>query len=448
MSAIALNPAVELRRRYEELTPESRALAARAGKLFPNGVTHVTRFLEPYSLYIVSGAGSRKWDVDGNEYVDYFGGHGALILGHCHPQVMEAVSDATALGVHFGGSHEGEIDWAEQIQRMVPSAQRIRFTVTGTEATHLAIRIARAFSGKRKILRFASHFHGWHDHVSFAPGGAPGIVPGIVEDTIIVAPNDFAAVEQALDGGDVALVMLEPTGATFGHVPTGVDFLRSLRQLTADRGVLLMFDEVISGFRCSKGGAQAFYGITPDLTSLAKIIAGGFPGAALVGRADVFEVLEYTHADGKVQSPKVPHQGTYNAGPISAAAGLATLKIIETTDIIERANRSAAAIRAGFNKAIRERGLPWCAYGLFSDFHVYMGGGIDPGDVDAIYSGRVPWTQLKGAVAAEKLHQMRLAMLCNGVDIVGWPGGVVSGVHTEEDVERTVNAFAASLEWM
>ena len=432
-------------RAYADKTPRSQALHEWAKALLPNGVTHVGRYLEPHPVYIERAAGARKWDVDGNEYVDYFGGHGALILGHNHPAVVEAVMAQIPKGAHYGASHALEVEWAEIIHQLIPSAERVRFTISGTEATHLALRLARAFTGKSKIIRFASHFHGWHDHVCFPPGGAPGIPSGIVEDMLIVTPNDTARVEELLSvHDDIAALILEPTGASFGQVPTGGDVLRRLRELTARHGVLLIFDEVISGFRCSSGGAQQFYKVTPDLTTLAKIIAGGYPGAALVGRADILSLLDYRQEGGCIQPPSVLHQGTYNAGPVSAAAGIATLKQIRDTDALERANRTAAAIRDGINKAIG-RGRPgWCAYGLFSDFHLYHGNST-PED---IYAGKVPWQQLKGAISTDLVHKMRTGFLLHGVDITGWPGGVVSAAHTEEDVRRTVDAFEATLEML
>ncbi|MFN7924664.1 MAG: aspartate aminotransferase family protein [Bryobacteraceae bacterium] len=423
---------------YVARTPGSRDLYERALKVFPNGVTHVGRYLEPHPLYVSRAAGSRKWDVDGNEYVDYFGGHGALMLGHSHPAVVAAVTEQVAKGAHYGASHELEIEWAELIRSMVPSAERVRFTISGTEATHLALRISRAFTGRNKIVRFAGHFHGWHDHVSFPPGGAPGILPGIVADTIICPPNDGVRLRELLDQheSEVAAIIVEPTGATFGHVPGAPEFLYELRSVTKAHGIVLIFDEVISGFRCSPGGAQQFYGITPDLTSLAKVLAGGFPGAALVGRADILAMLAYTEKAGRIQPPAVAHQGTYNAGPVSAAAGIATLKLIRDTRLIDCANRTAAAIRDGINAVIARLGLGWCAYGKFSDFHIYCGAAT----TDDIYDGRIPWTALKGA-PSELVHAVRTGFLREGIDVTGWPGGLVSGVHTGDDVDRTVSAF-------
>ncbi len=403
------------------------------------------RYLEPHPPYVERAAGSRKWDADGNEYVDYFGGHGALLLGHNHPAVIEAVTAQLPNGVHYGASHELEVEWAELVHEMIPSAERVRFTNTGTEATLLALRVARAFTGRNKIIRFAGHFHGWHDHVCFPAGGAPGIIPGIVEQTLIVEPNDTDRVDDLLASrDDIAALILEPTGATFGQIPTGGAVLRRLREATARHGVLLIFDEVISGFRCSPGGAQQFYGVTPDLTTLAKIVAGGFPGAALAGRGDVLGVLNYRHENGRIQPPPVVHQGTYNAGPISAAAGLATLRQIRDHGPVDRANETAAAIRLGMNEAIRRRGLGWCAYGLFSSFHLYCGNASP----EEIYAGKVPWRHLKGSLRPELAHKIRTGMLLHGVDIVGWPGGVVSAVHNEEDVRRTTNAFEATLEML
>lgn len=423
---------------YRQRTPGSARLFERARTLFPGGVTHIGRHMEPYPIYVTHAAGSRKWDVDGNEYTDYFGGHGALLLGHNHPRVMEAVQAQLARGVHFGASHEKEIEWGELIRELIPSAERIRFTVTGTEATMLAIRLARAFTGKPKVVRFAGHFHGWHDHVAFPEGGAPGILPEMAEGMLIAPPNDLAYLEKALASReDVAMVMLEPTGATFGQIPTPPGFLAGLRELTSRRGVLLLFDEVITGFRCSPGGAQAYFNVKPDLTTMAKLMAGGFPGAAVAGRGEILDQIG--HAGGK--PPKVSHQGTYNAGPVSAAAGIETLRIVRDTDIIQKANATAAAVRAGMNEVLKRRGSSWCVYGDFSAFHIYPNLDRENVTPEDIASGRVHWSKLKGRAPGALLQTLRAGFLASGVDIIGWPGGLVSGVHDASDVERTITAF-------
>ncbi len=430
-------------RAYAEKTPRSRALAARAKTLLPNGVTHVGRYLEPHSVYVERAAGPRKWDVDGNEYVDYLGGHGALLLGHNHPLVAEAAASQMAKGTHYGASHELEVEWAELVTQMILSAEQVCFTASGTEATHLALRLARAFTGRSKVIRFAGHFHGWHDEVSFPAGGAPGIPRRMAEEALIAAPNDIASVADLLASQeDIAALILEPTGATFGQVPTGGDELRQLRELTARHGVLLIFDEVVTGFRCSPGGAQQFYGVTPDLTTLAKILAGGYPGAAVAGRRDVLEALAWREGAAGIAAPRIPHQGTFNAAPVSAAAGIATLRQVRDTDAIDCANGAAAAIRDGMNAILRSRGVRWCVYGRFSDFHIYPGYATP----EEIYAGRVPGARLKGGSATELLHKIRVGFLLHGVDICGWPGGLVSAVHTEEDVARTLDAFARTLD--
>ena len=305
-------------------------------------------------------------------------------------RLLEAVTAQVAKGAHYGACHSLEVEWAELIQQLIPSAERVRFTVTGTEATHLALRVSRAFTGKSKIVRFAGHFHGWHDHVCFPPGGAPGIIAGIVEDTLIAAPNDLGQVEHWLASrDDIAALILEPTGATFGQIPTTGETLRRLRELTKRYGVLLIFDEVISGFRCSPGGAQQFYGVKPDLTTLAKILAGGYPGAALAGRADVLRVLDYRHENGGAadrRSWRIREPTTPSPSPPPRASRLCNETPPRQTQS-SRAHATAAAIRDGINAAIRRRGLRWCAYGQFSDFHLYRGE-ASPED---IYAGKVAW---------------------------------------------------------
>jgi glutamate-1-semialdehyde 2,1-aminomutase len=441
----AVSAGSEILRAYAARTPGSRLLHERARAVLPDGVTHVGRYLEPHPIYVERAAGAHKWDVDGNEYVDFLGGHGALILGHNHPAVLEAVSAQVQKGAHYGSSHALEVEWAELIRQLIPSAERVRFTVTGTEATHLGLRLARAFTGRSKIIRFAGHFHGWHDHVSFPAGGAPGIIPGIVEDTLVVPPTDTRQVEELLSArDDIAAVILEPTGATFGQIPTSEGDVRRLRELTTKHGALLLFDEVISGFRCSPGGAQAFYGILPDLTTLAKILAGGYPGAALAGRADVLSLLDYRRELEGTEAPRILHQGTYNAAPVSAAAGIVTLQQVRDTDALERANRSAAAMRDGINAAIARRGLNWRCFGLFSDFHLYRGGAT----LEEIYGGKAPWQQLKGGMPIRLVNKLRAGLLLHGVEVSSWPGGFVSAAHTREDVARTVQAFEDTLDML
>ena len=307
---------------FEDTHPGSRRLAERAASVFPSGVTHDIRAFEPFPIYAASAQGPRKQDVDGHEYVDYIGGHGALLLGHNRPEVAAAIREALEEGTHFGSSQAREIEWGELVLRMAPCAERVRFTSSGTEATMMALRLARAFSGRNRVIKLADHFHGWHDlavgqlRASETQASAAGVPPGFYDDLTIVPPGDIAALEQALAPRDVAALILEPTGAHWGLHPIGPDYLRAARELTAEAGTLLVMDEVITGFRVAPGGAQERYGVTPDLATYAKILAGGLPGGCVAGREDVISMLEFREGDAVWNRRlRVPHQGTYNAQP-------------------------------------------------------------------------------------------------------------------------------------
>ena len=280
--------------RYEAEFPTSRELHDDAKGLFPNGVTHDLRHLEPFPIYIDRAEGAYKWDVDGHKLIDFWSGHGALLLGHSHPDVVSAVRTQAGRATHPGGCHELEVEWGRLVHKLVPSAEKLRFTSSGTEATMMALRLARIFSGKPRVLKFAGHFHGWHDFLvpacdlPYDGSAVPGIPRDLLRDPVIVPPNDPAALDRALaENPEVGCVIIEPTGGHFGTVPVRGPFLKTLRELTTKHKKLLIFDEVISGFRVHPGGAQALYGVTPDLTTLAKILAGGLPGGCLAGRADI-----------------------------------------------------------------------------------------------------------------------------------------------------------------
>jgi glutamate-1-semialdehyde 2,1-aminomutase len=241
--------------------------------------------------------------------------------------------------------------------------------------------------------------------------------------------------------------MLEPSGAGWGQVPLARGFLERLRQATARHGVLLMFDEVVTGFRWSRGGAQGRYGITPDIASLAKIVAGGLPGGAVAGRADVIDQLDAAAAKSAGRE-KIGHQGTYNANPLCAAAAIATLSLIEREDICGTAERTAGTIREGLRRIVIEEGVPWGIYGEASTFQIFQnpkGIALDPATFDPV---RLGFDGLKGAKDANLAHRLRIAMISNGVDIMGSPGGLVSAVHGPEEVARTLEAFRRSVKAM
>ena len=390
MSVTRTNSKIEAE--YRARTRRSAELYARARKVIPAGLTHDSRTLLPYPIYAARAAGPRKWDVDDNEYVDYFGGHGALLLGHGHPAVVEAIERQVKLGTHWGASHELEVRWAELVNRLIPCAERVRFTGSGTEASHLALRLARAFTGKPKVIRFVGHFHGWHDGVtagamSHFEGGVPaGIPAGLVEQTILLPADDIARVAATLQArDDVAAVILEPSGASWGQVPLPEGFLAGLRETTRAHGVILIFDEVITGFRWSRGGAQARFGVTPDMCVLAKIVAGGLPGGAVAGRADIMDQLDAAVAKATGRE-KIGHQGTFNSNPLCAAAAVATLGIVESEDACARAERTAGEIRDGLRRILVEEQIAWGVYGEASSFLIFQNPArvaIDPATFDA-----------------------------------------------------------------
>jgi glutamate-1-semialdehyde 2,1-aminomutase len=436
---------------YRAATPGSAAASEKASRLFPSGVTHDSRYIEPYGLYITRANGPRKWDVDGNCYVDYFGGHGALLLGHSHPKVVEAVNRQIERGTHFGASHETEIAWAEWVLKLVPSAERVRFTSSGTEATLMAVRLARAFTGKSKLIRFKHHFHGWHDHMTsgyashFDGSPTPGVLSGVAGGLLLAEQNDAERLARLLDeDDDIAAAIIEPTGAHGAQLPIDPGFLLKLRELTRQHGVLLIFDEVVTGFRVSPGGAQAEYSIRPDLTTLAKILAGGLPGGAITGRKDILDLLDFQVTKASDRE-KISHQGTFNANPLSAAAGIAALEIVGTTDACARANKYGEALRRRINEVFEEEHVPWAAYGTFSNFHIFTNpdrAAINPTSFDP---KSVPTEAFFDKRQAGVVHKFRLAMMTGGVDFNGSPGGITSATHGEAELADTLTALRKSV---
>ncbi len=443
--------------RYVELHRGSRALSERAATVFPDGVTHDIRQSAPFSLYAARAAGSRKWDVDGNEMIDYVMGHGALLLGHNPPAILAAVEAQAALGTHYGASHELEIAWGELVQRLVPSAERLRFTSSGTEATMMAVRLARAYTGREKLVRLREHFHGWNDSVTGQPSAelttpsSAGLPRGILDASIVLAQDDVAALERTLreDRDTIAALILEPTGAHWGTDPIDVGFVRRARELTAELGIVLIFDEVITGFRVSPGGAQQAYGITPDVTTMAKIAAGGLPGGCVAGRGDILGRIAAQDDGG---APRIAHPGTFNANPLSAAAGVACLSLIGDGKHQERAAATAGALARGINAAFRDESVRGACYGVSSMLHLALG--MEEQPPDGYGWG---WKALPAPlprVSQDVAQALRLGMINEGVHLMGdggermRDGMMVSSAHTDEDVERTVEALQRTLRAM
>jgi len=438
--------------RYTAEFPGSKTRFEQAKQIFPTGVTHDTRMMDPFPVYITHAKGAYKWDVDGHKLVDYFVGHGSHILGHCPDDVVKAVQDQMAKGTHPGACHDLEIEWGRLVQQLVPSAERVRFTGSGTEATLMALRLCRLFTGKPKFLRFQGHFHGWHDYVTisadppYESATVPGVPEGVAGQTVAVPPNDLNSVETALKAdSQIGAVILEPTGGHWGAVPIRGVFLKGLRELCTKYDKLLIFDEVITGFRVSPGGAQAYYDVKPDLTTMAKILAGGLPGGCVAGRADVLAYIE--PRPGK---PKMKHPGTYNANPLSAAAGVAVLKQIATGEPCKLANAAGRLLRNELNELFESRNWPWVSYGDFSMVRVVPNyTGERPKATSNDNDGFVPYggdvNALDGPKNMKLVNALRQAMFLNGVD---WWGlaGMTCAAHSNDIINATVKAFEVSIE--
>jgi len=418
---------------FVEANPFSKDLHARARKVIAGGVTHDVRNHRPFPVMIERAKGSRKWDVDGNEYVDYTVGHGALILGHAHPIPTEAVVAQLERGTHYGGSHELEIEWAEQICSMMPSVEQVRFTGSGTEATLMAIRLARAHTGRDRIVKFNYHFHGWHDYSQIAQSDPLDVpmsagIPQAVQDTVTALPTDLARVHEELAHGDVAALLIEPTGAGWGAIPVQASFVKALPELCRDHGTVFIMDEVVTGFRVSPGGFQQLHDVRPDLTTMAKILAGGLPGGAVGGRAEILERLELRGDPSWDRGRRMAHPGTFNANPVSAAAGLAVLRHIADGHLHPQMDSLAARLRKEVQDVFDRHDFGAIAYGESSYFHMSMSGAPD----------RSGLAGTAGASLSRALHT-------HGVHTMPG-GGLISAAHDDEDIDRTVAAFEASMQ--
>lgn len=417
---------------YARANPRSQAAHERALELLPSGITHDARRQDPFPLCVQRAEGAYKWDLDGHRVLDYVTGHGAMIAGHSHPAVVAALCAQAGLGQHVGASTVWEAEWAERIVTMVPSAERVRFTSSGTEATLLALRVARGYTARNRVLKLTGHFHGWHDDAS--PGVAlpvdreppRGSPPN--PDLTVVDPFSEGALEAELAHGDVACVILEPTGAAWGAVPLAPAHVARIAAAARAHDALVVFDEVVTGFRWSPGGAQQVIGVTPDLTALAKIVAGGLPGGAVAGRADVLEVLAFHPARAKVE-----HPGTHNGHPLAAVAGCATLDLLADGSALAAASATAAELRDALCAAFDARSTPGCAYGQASTFCLLFGERTDD-----------PVT-LKQGVQGALLSALQCAMLLEGVHLFHGCG-LLSIAHGAAEIELTAKAFARSLE--
>jgi glutamate-1-semialdehyde 2,1-aminomutase len=420
----------------------SIAAFARASNVLAGGVNSPVRALGAVGLspvFMKNGAGEHLYDLDGHEYLDYVMSWGALLLGHAHPAVTRAISNAVTRGTSFGTPTEAESALAEAIISIMPSIERLRFVSSGTEATMSAIRLARGFTGREKIVKFAGCYHGHGDSFLIAAGsgalthGVPdslGVTEGTARDTIVLPFNDVAAIERAFEtaGEAIAAVVVEPYAGNMGLVLPRTGYLQRLRDLCTRHGGLLIFDEVITGFRVAPGGAQQREGITPDLTTLGKVIGGGLPVGAFGGRADVMAYL----------SPLGPvyQAGTLAGNPLAMAAGLAVLgTIAEDTTLYARLDALTQQLSDGLEGVMERHGLAHTCVRAGSMFTLYFTEG--------------PVLDLQGAQKSDRRLFAKYygAMLERGIYLAPsqFETNFLSSAHTERDVERTLAAADASV---
>jgi glutamate-1-semialdehyde 2,1-aminomutase len=414
---------------YRQRTKSSARLFAQAEKVLAGGVTHSNRYWPPYPLSIDHVRGSRIHDVDGNEYIDYWVANGTMFMGHAHPAIAAAVSAVLERGTHFGMSHDLITRLAAKVVELVPSAELVRFTNSGTEATAHALRIARGYTGRRKIARFEGTFHGVLDgiYVGFrSPFDRPdcaGIPAAAYEDLLICPFNDLERTADILrrNRDELAGVILEPISGVIAADPV---FLRGLRELTSELGAVLIYDEIVTGFRMAPGGAQELFGVLPDLTLLGKVLGGGFPVGAVAGRREVMEVLN----PRRKAEERVDIYGTYSGNVAVMAAGLATLELL--ADGRPQAHAAALGERAatGLRAILARHGEKASVSRVGSLFQIYFG------------TERAPKDHREEAKSntAQRRHY-HIALMTQGVFFKPGSEGRVSAAHTETDIDETLD---------
>ncbi|MBE0616665.1 MAG: glutamate-1-semialdehyde 2,1-aminomutase [Proteobacteria bacterium] len=419
----------------------SQALFAAAQKLIPGGVNSPVRAFRAvggHPVFIARAEGSRLFDVDGNAYIDYVGSWGPMILGHNHPEVRAALEQALGNGTSYGAPTELEVEMAALVSECVPSVQMVRMVNSGTEATMSAIRVARGFTGRDKIVKCEGCYHGHEDALLVKAGSgamtfgvptSPGVPADVARNTLTMPYNDLEALEVLVRANpdQIACVILEPVPGNMGCIPPAAGYLEGLRRITAREGIVLIFDEVMSGFRVALGGAQARFGVTPDLTTLGKVIGGGLPVGAYGGRREIMEKV----------SPAGPvyQAGTLSGNPLAMTAGLATLRALRRPGVYEALEQKSAALCDGLAELARRRAVPTFHTRVGAMFTTFFQGG--------------PVTDYTTALRSdtERFGRFFLGMLERGVNLAPsqFEAGFVSLAHTDEDIGRTLEAADQAL---
>jgi glutamate-1-semialdehyde 2,1-aminomutase len=425
-------------KKYEAATPKSKELYRRALKVIPGGVSHNIRFFPPYPFYTVKAKGSKMWDVDGNVYTDYWMGHMALILGHSPEYVVKRIREQIENGFHFGTVNPYALELAEAIQRNLPSAEMVRLGCSGTEATMYAVRLARAYTGKRIVVKAEGGWHGGnpilHKAVSM-PYDKPDSL-GILEEeqrfTRTIPVNDVEGSEAVFNEcrGDLACVIIEPVIGS-GCIPLDRDYLLYLREVCDRYNAVLIFDEVITGFRLGLSSAQGFYGVKPDLTTLGKIIGGGFPIGAVAGISEILKLADLT--SGRKWERCWIGGGTFSCNPMSSIAGLATIEFLEKNadQVYGKINRLGEEARKGIDKALSGlKGLNAKTTGIGSLLLTHF---LKEGE-----DVKSPRDRLKTDLEAQR--NFYIALITHGVFFLPGHAGAISYAHTEEEIKHLIEA--------
>ena len=420
---------------------KSHAAFERAKTLIPGGVNSPARAFggvggEP--IFFSRGEGAYLFDLDGNRYIDYVGSWGPLILGHAHPQIVAALSEAAARGTSFGAPTEAESELCQLIVEAVPSIEKVRLVNSGTEATMSAIRLARGFTGRDLIIKFAGNYHGHVDSLLVAAGSSaatlgvpnsPGVTSGTAKDTLVLQYNDLPGIDAAFreHGPRIAVVIFEPVVGNMGVVVPAAGFLHTLRELTQQHGALLIFDEVMTGFRVAYGGAQSLFGMRPDLTTLGKIVGGGLPVGAYGGRAEIMDHI--------LPAGKVFQAGTLSGNPLATAAGIVMLKILRDTNPYPRLEQLSGRLANGLAAAAKSAGVPHTIARVGSMLTLFFHG--------------APVTDWPTASRCDTKQFARFfwGLIDRGVyfPCSQFEALFVSSAHTEADIDATISATAAAL---